>query len=271
MNALTCVAIQIGAAPAGHGQTEGWEPGLHPIFYRIAEIGPWIVGALTLALLVRAIVRRGHYRALSHLGEAEQASVRAALAEIEAHTTGEIVPVVLERSDAHPSASWISAMFMVLLLSGLFESWLPWNAPHILLCVQIGFALIGLGLAELLPDWKRWFVRPSRATEMAEEQAQIEFQRQRVRETHDRCGVLLFVSLFERRVIVLADEGIDAKVGHEHWSLTRDLVLAGIARGELHAGLIDGIRAAGRVLVEHFPSANGSAHELSDRLIVRRR
>jgi putative membrane protein len=271
MNTLAALALQIGTEHAGHGQTESWEPGLHPIFYRIAEIGPWIVAVLTLVLLVRAIVRQSHYRALSHLGAKEQESVRAALAEIEKHSTGEIVPVVLERSDAHPGASWIAAMFFLLLCSGLLEPWLPWYAPHLLLLVQIGFALIGLGLAELLPDWKRWFVRHSRATEMAEEQALIEFQRQHVRETRGRSGVLLFVSLFERRVIVLADEGVDAKVGHEHWALTRDLILAGIARGELHAGLIDGIRAAGRVLIEHFPSEGGGTNELANRLVVRRR
>src|SRR5206468_3238135 len=100
----------------------------------------------------------------------------------------------------------------------------------------------------------RIFVSESRATETADEQALQEFHRHGLRETRERTGILVFVSLFERRVVVLGDAGIHAKVGDEHWQRTRDAILGGIARGSLADGLVEGVRACGQELAAHFPA-----------------
>jgi putative membrane protein len=125
-------------------------------------------------------------------------------------------------------------------------------------------------LARALPGFARLFVRESRATAAAEEQATQEFFRLALHETRDATGVLIFVSLFERRVVVLADRGIDAKVGEEHWRSVDEVVLAGVAADSLCRGLIEGIERAGAVLSEHFPVRAGDRNELPDRVIVRR-
>jgi putative membrane protein len=92
-----------------------------------------------------------------------------------------------------------------------------------------------------------------------------------LRETRDRTGILIFVSLFERRVVVLGDLGIHAKVGDDHWQKTSDAILSGIARGALADGIVAGVKACGDVLAEHFPASPKQANELEDRLIVRAR
>ena len=81
---------------------------------------------------------------------------------------------------------------------------------------------------------------------------------------------MILVSLLERRVVVLGDEGIDAKVGAEHWKDVDQAILDGIRRGSLRDGLIEGIRRSGAVLAEHFPWRAGDRNELPDRLIVRK-
>ena len=251
------------------GAQDAWEPGAHPYLYVVAEVGPWVLAAIAAFLILRALARNRLYRAVQVLGPAEQETVRAAIRAAESQTVGEIVPVVLERSDGHPDAEWLCALCTLLLGSALLERHLAWHAPHFLLLEQLALGALGFLAARALPDLKRAFVPAARADEMAEEQALQEFQRLGLRETRARTGVLLFVSLFERRVVVLGDAGIHAKVGDAHWEKTKSAVLAGIARGSLRDGLVDGIAACGAELSRHFPRSADDRNEIPDRLIVR--
>jgi len=235
-----------------------------------SAIGPWVYGALVLLLVARAIARRRRYEALSVLGPADQEAVRAAVADAEKKTHGDIAPVVLERSDPHPSAEWLAALVSLVVGTALLAGVLPWDSPFALLACQLGLGALGFVLARAMPDVKRLFVSDARATALAEEQAVQEFHRAGVHRTRDAAGVLLFVSLLERSVVVLGDSGIHAKVGDAHWEATREAVLAGIARGSLRDGLLDGVRACGRELERWFPAEPGQRNEVPDRLTVRR-
>lgn len=255
----------------GRGATDVWSRDELPLLQNIAEYGPYAFAALLAALVLLALVRHRRYRAVSVLTAADREAVRAALAAAERRTIGEIVPVVVERSDEHPGARWLWALVAASVGSVLLERHLAWDAPHWLILEQFALGACGWGLAWLLPDLQRRFVAPWRASEMAEEQALQEFHRLGVHETQGHTGVLVFVSLFERRVVVLADSGIAARVGAEHWDATKEAVLAGIRRGSLRDGLCDAIARCGDVLAEHHPWTGGDRNELPDRLVVRER
>jgi putative membrane protein len=263
---MHALLLQATSTAGAHGE---WESGAHPLLYAFDVWGPRLLALIVLALVVRALWLRQRYSVKRVLGEEAARAVHAALIEAEKHTLGEIVPVVVERSDRHPGAEWLSALVMLLVGTGLLAVHLPWHAPHWLLVCQIALAAVGYGLARALPDWKRWFVSEARATELAAEQAIQEFQALDLHATADGTGVLIFVSLLERRVIVLGDSAIHAKVGNERWVATKNAVLAGVQRGALDAGLIEGIRVCGAVLSEHFPWRAGDRNEVPDRMIVR--
>lgn len=263
-------AIAAQSPTTQHGATDLWPAEERPFLHLVAEHGPLVLAIVALAFVVLALARQRRYRAVSVLGAADQDAVRAALAAAEKRTTGEIVPVVVERSDDHPGARWTWAFVTLLVGSALLERHLHWLEPHWLLLEQLALGALGWGLAWLLPDLQRRFVAPWRATEMAEEQAFQEFHRLGVHETAQRTGVLLFVSLFERRVVVLGDVGIASEVGAEHWERTKDAVLDGIRRGSLRDGLCAAIERCGDVLAEHHPRTGGDRNELADRLVVRR-
>ena len=193
-----------------------------------------------------------------------------ALRAAEEKTVGEIVPVVVERSDPHPAAEWLAALGFLLVGSALLVPHLPWGQPLLLLGSQVVLGALGFGLARAVPDFKRMFVRETRASEVAEEQGFQEFFGNGLHKTQAATGVLLFVSLFEHRVIVLADEGIDAKVDEGQWKQVDEAILSGIVGGSLRDGLIEGIGRCGEVLAEHFPWEEGDRNELPDRLILRR-
>ncbi len=247
-----------------------WKPGAHPWLYRMGDVGPWVLAVIIVFFVGRALMRQRRYRARAVLGPEEQRKVHAALVRAETRTVGEVVPVVLERSDPYPGACWLAALVSLLVGSALLEPWLPWDAPYWLILAQLALGAAGYAAACALPDLRRLFVGEARADAMVEEQAFQEFYRAGLHRTAGATGVLLFVSLFERRVVVLGDEGIDASVGAEHWAKTREAILAGIARGSLAEGLVAGIDACGAVLAEHFPVGPNDPNEIPDRLIVRR-
>lgn len=254
-------------------QTREWGAGVELTHGAEAWLG--LAGLVLFAggwgfLALRAFLRRGRYRATGVLTAEDLAAVRAALAAAERRTVGEILPVVLERSDRYPGAAWLASLVALGSGSLLLAPWLPWDAPLLVLLAQLGLAAAGHASARALPDVLRLFVSAAREREMAEEQAFQEFHRHELTRTAGRTGVLLFVSLFEHRAVVLADEGIAARVGPEAWQATNAAVLEGIRRGSLRDGLIAGIRSAGALLAEHAPVAEGDRNEVPDRVIVRR-
>lgn len=253
----------------GTGAGAQWDSLGANLFEAFERYGPFVFGAAVLIVLGLALRRAHRYRLHTVLTPEAETRVHAAIVAVEKRTSGEVVPVVLGRSDAHPVGEWRSAAAFAFFGSVLLEGVLPWHSPVFLILCQVGLAAIGFFLARGIVGWKRLFIAEQRATDVALEQASIEFQRLELHRTEGRTGVLIFVSLFERRVIVLGDSGIHAVVGDDHWVKTRDAVLTGIDRDDLAAGLIASITACGDVLCTHFPIAEGNRNEIPDRLVVR--
>jgi putative membrane protein len=227
-----------------------------------------ILGVGLLVLILIAVKRNSRYRAVGVVSEDELESVREEITACEKKTSGEVMVVLLERSDRHPAAHWLAAVCMLFAGSFVLWAWLPWGQPAYLLPLQALLAALGFGLTRTLPHLHHRFISARRAQEMAEEQALQEFHKLELRETKGRTGVLLMVSLLEHRVIVLADEGIYARVGEEKWEEVQQAILKHVRTGHLGQGLLEGVRLAGAVLVEHFPSED-HAEELPNVVIVR--
>ena len=270
MTATIATLWPISQAPAtdwqasGHDLTVAW-------YLRLGEFGPWVLAASLLVVLVLSALRRGRYRAVAALDEADREVVHEALRAAEARTVGEIVPVVLGRSDDHPAADWLSGLAFLLVGTAVLAPHMPWEHPAAIVACQLVFLGLGYGAARVLPPYKRLFIRSGRAAEVAAEQAFQEFYGNDLHETEAATGVLLFVSLLEHRVIVLGDHGIAAVVPGKAWEETDAAILAGIRAGSLRDGLVEGIRLAGEVLAGHFPYEDGNRNELPDRLIIRHR
>ncbi|HEX5010610.1 MAG TPA: hypothetical protein VFY71_09425 [Planctomycetota bacterium] len=256
---------------AQSGVAGTWEAAWPAWLVAAARWGPLLLAALAALLVVRALLRRRLYRAEGVLDETGAAAVRAAIAQAERGSAGELVVVVLERSDEHPDTAWLAGLCTMLLGTALLVTRLPWQRPELVLAAQLALGAVGWLLARALPDIARLFLAERRATEMAHEQALQEFQRFDLSRTAGATGVLLFVSLFEHRVVVLGDAAIHAKVGDPHWDAATRAVLHEVSRGHLADGLQAGVLTCARVLAEHFPPTPGDRNELPNHLIVRRR
>ncbi len=239
-----------------------------------APLWAWLIDlgliALIVLLVLQGFARRRAYRGSEVLGATSLDSIHAAIVHAEKQTVGEIVPVILDRSDRYPAADlWCGILFAI---SGYLSTWLLPGEPgaEALLLVMLLCGLAGWLLSRALPELRRRFIAPWRMTEMAEEQAFQEFYAQGLHKTEAQTGVLLFVSLLERRVIVMADEGIDQVVPEGSWKEARELVLAEAKAGKLGAGVATAVERIGVLLADQFPWQEGDRNEVPDRVVVRK-
>jgi putative membrane protein len=79
--------------------------------------------------------------------------------------------------------------------------------------------------------------------------------------------VLIFVSVAERYVEILADEGIHQRMPAGAWDQIVTDFTAQVRAGRIAAGFLQAIDACGARLIEHFPARAGDRNELPDRLI----
>ena len=84
-----------------------------------------------------------------------------------------------------------------------------------------------------------------------ERRARQAFLEEEVFKTRERTGILIFVALFERRVLVLGDEGINRVVDQNEWNCVVAKLVAAIAAGRLAGALVEAIQECGRLLEVH--------------------
>jgi len=238
-----------------------------PLWTWLVDLG--LIGLIAV-LVLQAVARRRAYRGETALSQIQLDAIHGAIVNAEKRTVGEIVPVILDRSDRYPAADlWCGILFA---LAGYLSAWLLPSEPGSqgLLLVMLICGLAGWLLARALPELRRRFIAPWRMTEMAEEQAFQEFYAQGLHKTEAQTGVLLFVSLLERRVIVMADEGIDQVVPEGTWKGVRELLLAEAKDGRLGPGIAAAVERIGEQLADQFPWQEGDRNEIPDRVIVRK-
>ncbi len=185
--------------------------------------------------------------------EQDLEAVRGAVAAAEGETSGEIVPFVVDASDAYEGALWkgtaLGALGAALVaavahaVAGLWGGGVLWIGLP-----AAGGGALGFLLAAFVSAVKRGLVPRDVSERRVRRRAAVAFLEEEVFSTEDRTGILLFLSLFEQRVVVLGDAGINAKVGEEEWLAITDAIAAGIRSGRPGEALVEGIGACGRLL-----------------------
>jgi uncharacterized membrane protein len=87
------------------------------------------------------------------------------------------------------------------------------------------------------------------------------FTQLRVWDTEHNNGVLLYVLLAERRIEIVADRGLAARVTPAEWDAVRERMGRCYARGQWREGTLQGIAAVHALLVRHFPADGSGAHD----------
>jgi putative membrane protein len=202
------------------------------------------------------------------LSEADGKKVADAVARAEKSTAGELVVVCARRSDDYGATRGV--LSLLLALGATQEAHYLWpEQPFVYLLLLLAFVCVCLywlfGVGPVL----RSVVPSSRRSARVMERALQAFAEEGVCNTRDRSGVLIFLSEAERRVVILADTGIDERVEKDEWENDVNSLLTAIKRGETRQGLVAAVERIGGILAEVFPARPDDENELSNE--VRRR
>jgi putative membrane protein len=207
------------------------------------------------------------------------ASIESAIDAAERATDAEIVPVVASASGRYDRAEDLFGLCLALIT--LATAWIAldsggpgaasWASAGLglgaaLALVLVGF-VVGAALASRITVLRLPFISRAEMHEEVERGAREAFQRERIRTTTNGAGVLIYVSLHERLVRVLADdraaEHLSAAMLEEICALVTD----GLKRGAPADGLRDAISRTGELLANALPASGTS--ELPNRLVLR--
>lgn len=110
--------------------------------------------------------------------------------------------------------------------------------------------------------------RPLLAGQSARERAIDLFAHLRIWDTEHNSGVLIYLLLADRDVEIVADRGIDAKVGAAHWREMCAAMETEFGKGRFEQGVLMGIERITAELAAYFPAHGAHRNELPDPPVV---
>ena len=199
-------------------------------------------------------------------------SITETLKSAEAKTTGEIVPMIVRRSIP---LGHVPTILVLLLICALLLMQLISYAFFFHPIAPQWTILLALGLLALIPFLsqshrvQRWLTQRREMLHLVESRALFEFYRNGLNGTREATGVLIFLSLTERRAIVLADKQIAQKIDDSQWQKIVTELVAHAHQKDLGRALCHAIEEVGKILAQHFPSQGPARNELKNQLLIR--
>jgi putative membrane protein len=219
------------------------------------------------------------------VSDEDRARIEAAVAKAEASSDGEIVTIVAGRSDSYHDVGLHYAILFMLLVpvaaAIVPQSWidrasvffLGWDAA-LSLRVLMGIVLVAMIVAFLIVRYAlawmplRMALTPAHTkTRRVRRRALELFRFTCEQKTKGRTGILLYISLLERRAEIVADEAIHSRTKPEVWGEAMHALVAELKAGRPGEGMAQAVGRIGAVLAECLPAQKDNPNELPDRLI----
>lgn len=88
----------------------------------------------------------------------------------------------------------------------------------------------------------------------------------KMNDTKDRNGVLIYVSVLNKQIVILGDTGINELVPNNFWEEEIQLLKDFFIKNEFKEGLIAAVKKVGEKLQLFFPYQKNDTNELSDQI-----
>lgn len=88
------------------------------------------------------------------------------------------------------------------------------------------------------------------------------FARLGMHRTRDRNGVLVYIALRDRKLAIVGDDGVHARVGDDYWERLRDGMIDHLKREAPRDAIVHAVRDLGATLAQHFPHRPDDVDEL---------
>jgi len=212
----------------------------------------------------------------------QRRQIAVAVAAAERNTSAEIVPCVATASGRYDRAEdvvglWLGMIGLVAACllwppnagePGSWDSPEPWVFPAVMVLVAVAGFVIGAVVASRGGWLRRLFTPGRQMRDEVTQRASAVFFDQRIHHTAGATGVLLYVSLYERKAIVLADQAIVDKLGPNALQDVCGALTAHLRHSHPTDALCQAIAAVGEKLAPVLPRAADDVNELPDALVT---
>jgi putative membrane protein len=237
-----------------------------------------VEGALVVAVVVLAAAAHredGNMKTLAELflTEEEQQTITAAVQVAEKQTAGEIVPMVVSKSGDYPLAAVVCSASLTIPLSLLLTviiGKLLWIGPQNMWLFIGIFALLFIPIYYLVKRTdrlKHYFLNPDHVEEAVSKSALAAFYSQGLYKTSGDNGILLYISVLEKKVWIFADAGINSKIEQATWDNVIEKLTQDIKLGNQCPAICTAVTSMGEILQEHFPYDTEDKDELHNLII----
>ncbi|ULQ60241.1 hypothetical protein K7I13_02710 [Brucepastera parasyntrophica] len=216
------------------------------------------------------------------LAEADLERIKTAIIEAEKKTDGEISIAVIPESSSYAFhelfASLIAGAVGFAILLPFYNSIIAvvdhfsWHLPAWFGASLYGFlffAIIALAyVITNIPAVDRLVIPRAERRKSVYRRALQHFVESGVYATHNRSGILIFISYMEQEVRILADTGISEKIKPEDWDAIAGKIAKGITENNLTEVMIDSIHSCGELLAQYFPFTQDNRNILADSIVI---
>jgi putative membrane protein len=213
------------------------------------------------------------------ISEQDLQRIKGAVKNAEDKISGEIVPVIVERSGTYLSAHYKAAMLassFAFVTMILLDRYVVHDAnlaffydPAFIFIVVAAAGILASLVPALSPPLKRLLISKSELKYECRQRAETLFLEEEVFNTRLRTGIMIYISLFEHEVIVMADKGISKVVEQKQWDKMVADLIQNIKGGRMAEGMVVAIRQCGELLLEKgFVKTHDDVNELGDDLRI---
>ena len=204
---------------------------------------------------------------MKFMTDAAERGFREAIAAIEKVSVVEVVVAVRPRL-----RRWLVPHVVLGLVFGAgalaFALWSDYEFDlWSILVVPLLAAIAGALLVEAVPPLERVLVPPAIATALALEAARASFVELGVHHTQSRAGLLVFVAVRDRRVVLVGDRGVLDKIGEPGLAKRADRLASHIAAGGV--AFAHALVAMADELAAALPRTQHDVNELADMVQTR--
>ena len=196
----------------------------------------------------------------------DERRIATAIAAAEAQTSGEIVCVLAAQASDYALYPLAWASFAALATPWGLVELTHLSVVRILAIQLLVFAAATFVLT--LPALRALIVPRRVQRREAHRTAMTQFRLRNISRTEARAGVLIFASLAERYIRIVADDGIAGKVAPDVWQAAVDALAAHLRDGRLGDGFVAAVEHCGAVLAAHAPPQPGTRDALPNRIYV---
>jgi putative membrane protein len=210
------------------------------------------------------------------LSENDKDLLEKTIARAEEQLRSQIVLATVKRSDNYVEIPWKAFALGVsvsglLALTGnlLFPGWIQGMAVLIAVVIMLATGAAMALLTILLPVVARLFLNDSRAETETRQYAESLFLSRQLFLTKHRTGILLLISLFEKKVVIIPDKGISNHVSNADIQRIITLMKAPLERNELRQSMEIAVDELTRI-IEPLTADDTTGDELPNRIIEER-